>query len=427
MAIFNVSELHEMVDAVGRASGGDEIMIATGTYANWRLDILCSGLVSAPLVVRPESDHSVTFTGETTLQITGQYVEVQGFRFETCGLSFPCVDLDGARNCRVTNCWFEDCVGRAPVLGIRGSALDNRIDHCTFLRPEARSVRVEVQSEDAPMRNQIDHNLFQDVPPIGGNGRETIQVGQKQPVWGLVEAQTVVEYNTFLRCNGEAEVIRNKSSRNIYRHNLFKDCEGELVMRGGSYCTIENNRFEGCSGGIRLSGTHHQVVNNVVANNRNTGIRILYGMSLNLGGHYQAAGHCLIANNTIVNAGQIGIYIGSGGGKDWGEKGVADEAPYENRFVNNIVTGVSGQLLLVEGRENTIENNLLYATEGATVSESGIHVIQKDPKFVDPSQGDFRLSPGSPGVGAGVPVAGGHTAHIGASCVPFETGPDSVP
>ena len=31
MAIFNVSELHEMVDAVGRASGGDEIVIATGT------------------------------------------------------------------------------------------------------------------------------------------------------------------------------------------------------------------------------------------------------------------------------------------------------------------------------------------------------------------------------------------------------------
>jgi nitrous oxidase accessory protein NosD len=216
--------------------------------------------------------------------------------------------------------------------------------------------------------NRIDHNLFQDVPPIGGNGRETIQVGQSQPKWGLTEPRTVVEHNTFLRCDGEAEVISNKSSHNIYRRNLFRECEGELVMRGGSHCVLEGNRFERCSGGIRLSGTHHRVVDNVIVGNRSTGIRLLYGMTRELGGHYQASTGCLVANNTIVDAGEVGIHIGAGGGRDWGERGIANVAPYGNRFINNIVVGSTETFLLSEDcPDNVVEHNLYYTICKAAV------------------------------------------------------------
>ncbi len=285
-------------------------------------------------------------------------------------MTSSCVALSGARGCRFTACRFEDTSGKAPVVSIADCARDNRVDHCAFLRPAARSVQVIVRSEEPPAGNRIDHNLFQDVPPIGGNGRETIQVGQSQPKWGLTEPRTVVEHNTFLRCDGEAEVISNKSSHNTYRRNLFRECEGELVMRGGSHCILEGNRFERCSGGIRISGTHHRVVDNVIVGNRGTGIRFLYGMTRELGGHYQAPTGCLVTNNTIVDAGKAGIHIGSGGGRDWGEKGVADVAPYGNRFVNNIVVGSEGALLVSEDcPDNVVEHNLYYAICKAAVSD----------------------------------------------------------
>ena len=56
-------------------------------------------------------------------------------------------------------------------------------------------------------------------------------------------------------------------------------------MRGGSYCLIENNRFYGCSGGIRLSGTNHKVRGNLIGHSDRTGIRLLYGMTKEQGGH----------------------------------------------------------------------------------------------------------------------------------------------
>ena len=53
-------------------------------------------------------------------------------------------------------------------------------------------------------------------------------------------------------CNGEPEVISNKSSNNIYRKNYFEDCDGELVMRGGHDCVIDSNVIKGGNSGIRV-------------------------------------------------------------------------------------------------------------------------------------------------------------------------------
>ena len=423
-AIHRVSSQDELQAALGRAGPGDEITIADGRHADWQVRVACEGSSEQPVVIRSETEGGTVFTGQSSFAVTGRNVVLQALRFEHCQLTSSCVALSGARDCRVTACRFEDASGKAPVVAIADCARDNRVDHCTFLRPAARSIQVVIRSEEPPVGNRIDHNLFQDVPPIGGNGRETIQVGQSQPRWGMTQPRTIVEHNTFLRCDGEAEVISNKSSRNTYRHNLFRECEGELVMRGGSNCVLERNRFERCSGGIRLSGTHHRVMDNVIAGNRSTGIRLLYGMTRELGGHYQAPTGCLIANNTIVDAGKAGIHIGAGGGKDWGEKGVANVAPYDNRFVNNIIAGSTGMLLLIDDCPgNIIEANLFHAKGEATAPEPGVDDLMQDPMFLCADTGDFRLRPDSPAIGAGRPLDdGGKQADIGASAGPVETG-----
>jgi poly(beta-D-mannuronate) lyase len=396
-AIMVTSET-EFQTAIDQAKPGDEIVIDNGLYADWDVTLSCKGKENAPIMIRAQTPQGVTFTDESTFKVLGSYIIIQGFRFEDCRLLDSCVLLENALDVRVTACVFEGAFGRAPVIGIKGQSVGCRIDHCRFIKPEARSIQISVRGEKSPMRTRIDHNLFQDVPPIpSGNGRETIQIGQNQPTWGWFSPMSIVEHNTFLRCDGEIEIISNKSSRNIYRHNLFKDCKGELVMRGASHCTIEGNRFENCTGGIRLSGTHHRVENNLIINSQKVGIQLRYGMTKELGGHYQAVGHCLIKNNTVINSGAVGLYVGSSKNSDAGEKGIATIAPYGNQIVKNIVIGNQGDVVKIDqAPDNMVTQNWFYATGNASVLETEGNVIA-DPQL---SQ-DHQPNPESTAKGAG--------------------------
>lgn len=378
--------------ALDQAGPGDRIMVSAGTYLDWKVTASCTGTVDSPVVIQAEEPGPVVLSGASTFVLVGGSVVVQGFRFSNCRLTESCVVLDGASGCRVTGCTFRRPCGEAPVIMVRGTTADGRVDHCRFLEPEARSVQVFIEAEESPVRTRIDHNLFQDVPPIpSGNGRETIQIGQSQPRWGWVSPLTVVEHNTFLRCDGEIEIISNKASHNVYRRNWFKDCKGELVMRGGSYCEITENRFENCTGGIRLSGMHHRVVNNVIANCK-VGIRLRYGMTRELGGAYQAVGHCLLANNTIVDAETVGLHVGAGKDTDAGEKGVASIAPYGNEFIRNIVTGSRGVLVKIEDApENRITGNVFWSKGEAAAPDVDGNVLD-EPRFIDATTGDYRLA-----------------------------------
>lgn len=296
---------------------------------------------------------------------------MQGFRFDECELKATPLALNGARHCRVTDCHFANITkGPSPsyaALWIQNKAADNRVDHCSFSNIAGRSVQVRIRSkDDLPLRNRIDHNLFHDIPNMGANGRETIQVGHDQKNLGMMEPETLVEDNIFRRCNGENEIISNKSSRNTYRNNYFKDCSpGWFHLRGGSYCVVEGNRIEGCQGGIAVHGTHHRIINNLIVNTtgpkEKEAIMLRFGHTRELGGHYQATGNCLIANNTLVNT--RGLHVGM--------SRKLPVRPYGNRIVNNIF---SGKQLLVRADwvpETVIENNLFHQVGKAKKSFFG--------------------------------------------------------
>jgi poly(beta-D-mannuronate) lyase len=414
---MEVATPDEFQNAVETAKPGDQIVIADGRYADWRGTLSCGGTADRPIVVRPATEGGVTFSGKTSLRIGGQHLIVRGLVFDGCDLKTLIVNFVEAKYCRVTECRFLNSnhgSGRA-VFTFGNGADDNRVDHCRLLNTTGRSVQVIVgshaQKHGPPARNRIDHNLFQDVPPLGGNGRETIQIGSNQRDYGMLEPLTIVEHNLFLRCNGEAEIISNKSSRNTYRYNLFKDCRGELVLRGASHCTVQGNRFEGCSGGIRIHGTHHRVVDNVVIDPQGTGIRLGYGASIDLGGIYQAVTHCVVANNTIVNPAREGILIGFNRNREMKGFGTLKFPPRENRFERNIVVGSRAALIEVDrAPENVIVQNILYATGTATVPTPGDDAILADPKFIDASAGDYRRRPGD-------------GPKLGASAEPLESGP----
>ena len=89
---------------------------------------------------------------------------------------------------------------------------------------------------------------------LGVNGGETIRIGTSAN--SMESSRTIVENNTFKNCDGEIEIISNKSANNIFRNNLFLESKGSLTLRHGNNTLVEGNVFLGNNvsktGGIRV-------------------------------------------------------------------------------------------------------------------------------------------------------------------------------
>jgi poly(beta-D-mannuronate) lyase len=419
---YDVKDLSDLKARLNQAKPGDVLVLPAETLENWAVEIdKVSGTKEAPITIQGHSTGKTVFAKNGRVQFNGSsYVHVKDIAFKRSnGVGF-----NGSRYCAVINCLFEDHKG-GTIVTVRGKGLQNRIEFCHFKKSATKNIVISVSNGSTPKETIIRGNTFEDIAPIGGNGRETIQIGQSQTTAGHVKVNTLVENNRFIRCNGEAEIISNKSSGNRYIGNLFRDCEGELVMRGGFGCTIENNRFENCLGGIRLSGKDHIVRNNVIWKSRKTGIRILYGVSDKAPAFYMAVSGCIIENNTVVNAQGDGILIGDSRGKKLKDKGNPKKygtnfdmiiAPRKNVIRFNVVYGQKSHLLTVDqAMDNTISDNLVYSPKGKVPAALGKNRFQKL-TFANLEKGDLTLT--ISGKGSTKPGA------TGSACKVNETGSD---
>jgi len=399
-----VDSKKSFISAIKNAKAGDIIVIKNGTYPDWSAVVDCHGAKQQPVVIRPESAGGVIFTELSHLSITGRYVTITGFRFNKCKMKQNLLEFNRSEHCQISHCDFKNSGhdgGAKAAIGIVPGSTNNLVLGCVFDNITARNINLtmnkDIHKHGVPIGNVIRQNHFKNIPRFGENGRETVKIGTKQPIYGNVHVGTLVEDNLFERCNGEREIISNKCGGNTYRRNVFSHCEGELVMRGGEKCLIEGNKFFSCHGGMRICGKGHVIKENLIVNSKNTGIRLYTGMTLTQGGHYQAPTECLITNNTIVNAGNVGIFIGAGRGGDHGEKGIQTVAPQNNRIVNNIVTGKQGDLCKIDNAPNNmVSGNLYFAQRDTIVSYPGKEPMYADPQFIAPEQGNFKLKATSP-------------------------------
>jgi poly(beta-D-mannuronate) lyase len=358
--VINQDEFKKVADII---IAGDEIVIANGNYSGWQLVINTNGTAHNPIVIRAETSGKVIFSGDVTkpvFQLTGRFTEISGLVFSGCNVfkgqcgNGVLIELKAAKYCRVTDCAFTKNRVKAqfmPIVVISGKAEHNRVDHCSFIgNIDNQELQVKITDEAIPLYTIIDHNVFKDKDKVNWkifNGGECVQIGQDPVLLGTQYVRSVVRDNRFIHCNGEAEVISNKSSGNNYINNYFEDCHGELVMRGGHDCLIDSNTFKGGTGGIRVNGTHHTITNNILSS-LPTGIRLMYGMAKGKTeiGFYIAASDCLIKNNSITNA-TTGILIGDSKNADWTGKfdtakypsrTIQDIAPFNNNLVDNTIT-----------------------------------------------------------------------------------------
>lgn len=411
------AEVHEVatcaeanaIAAEGAAQPGDEIIIADGEWLDANLEIRCSGEEGAPVTVRPRTPGDLTLTGASSILITGSHVVVSGIQMlggaravaddgvERDQRRAP-IDIHG-NHCRVTECAIVDYnpVGREErYMWVVVRGVGNRVDHCYFRGQDHSGVTLIVN----PMRGQpnearIDHNHFAGKPPLGANGGETIRVGTSHV--SVYNSRTTVENNLFEHCDGEGEIISNKSCENVYRRNTFRECAGELTLRHGDRCLVESNVFL-CndypgSRGIRVIGRDHRVINNYVYDPDRYGISLQAGIvDTSLSGYTQVK-RALIAFNTIVAPHGDSVRLVS-------HETEGMLPAIESIFANNIFLGPERTIFARAPNPDdfTWAGNIAWGGELGIGEREGI--AWTDPMLVEGEGGLLRPSPDSPAVNA---------------------------
>ena len=348
---------------------GDVLVMVNGEWKGEAVVFNGKGADERPITLRAETPGKVLLSGGSTLTIDGEHLVVSGLSFGEGQSDRSAIELRG-RQCRLT----DTAVTRGNYkffVHIRGT--ENRVDHCYLADKTSVHPTLQVEVEGRPNHHRVDYNFFGPRPPLGRNGGETIRVGYSHQ--SMTNSATLVENNLFERCDGENEIISNKSCENIYRFNTFRDCGGMFTLRHGNRCRVEGNFFLGHgkrgSGGIRVIGEDHVVINNYIEGVEEGGFWITSGIPDSpLNGYFQAR-NCLIAFNTFVESRGPAIELDAGLGR------ARRTLRPENITIANNLFSVTDSLLL-KGREGAnfkwIGN--LAAAPGAGTNTTALRIIQ---------------------------------------------------
>ncbi|MDX9749053.1 MAG: polysaccharide lyase 6 family protein [Paludibacter sp.] len=310
----------------GSWSAGDTIVLKNGTWTNQSVSLRAFGTESQPIVIMAETPGEVIFNGSSRVAISGRYVEVNGIYFKDGTLSgsavvdFRTSSSNLAENCRLTNCAI---VNYNPALNTVDSkwvslyGKNNRVDNCSFEnKTNSGTLLVVWLTTGIVPEHIIENNYFgyrnANLDSNGSelNGQEIIRIGDSNT--SMQYANCLVRNNFFDKCNGEIEIISNKSCGNIYSNNVFYECKGMLTLRHGNDCTVAGNYFIGNgvsnSGGVRIIGEDHKVYNNYFENLRGTNFRaglcIVRGKLNSVLNDYFQVKNAVVVFNTFVNCNQ---------------------------------------------------------------------------------------------------------------------------
>ncbi|MFY0654445.1 MAG: discoidin domain-containing protein [Cyclobacteriaceae bacterium] len=353
VSVSTESELEAGIDA---AQPGDTIMMATGVWKDIEINLDGNGTTNAPIVLMAEILGQVLIEGNSSLDMGGSYLVVNGLTFQNGQTPSSAAIIDfrsdsDCNNCRLTNTSiidFNSGSDNQKWVSLYGE--ENRVDHSLFKgKTDGGTLLVVWLKEGSGRVNHlIDHNQFLDRPDLGANGGEIMRLGDSKT--SMQECGTVVEYNYFENCDGEIEIISNKSGFNIYRYNTFYNNDGQLTLRHGNDCRVEGNFFFGNnksgSSGVRVIGDRHVVVNNYFQDLQGDGdfraaINIIGGVVDSPLNRYFNATDATVAFNTIVNC-KSSISIG-GDGTSGSE---VFEPPVNCTIANNLIyNGSSNDLI----------------------------------------------------------------------------------
>jgi hypothetical protein len=357
--------LHIMPGTYVVASGGERIT----RYA----ETAHAGTVDAPITIKAYARDAVIVDGGGLtgrfLTIAHPYWIVEGF------------EVQGFRT-RVIS--IEDSYNVVREMSIHDVKLDNA------LFPNAgTTIAINVANRDATSCSHIrlENNHIYDIPE-----GEAIYLGS---IAAPLECSDILVAGNELHGVWEAVDVKYNAVGNLIRNNLIYDC-ANFGINAPNANVIDGNRIHDCgrrdASAAIIIRSHALVVNNLVYDNPQAGVKLNAGTNADLGNQPMGFGN-LIAHNTIVGNG-VGISFAS-----------ASDL-HDNRILNNIsaFNGVQIENKTL-GPNNLLDHNLWFGGAGDRHALDGAATLYADPGFVDRPRGDFRLRAASPARDAGLDLS----------------------
>ncbi len=198
---------------------------------------------------------------------------------------------------------------------------------------------------------QIDYNYFHDQTTAAS---AALTMGGIGLAGDYQNTNTVFEKNLLVNCDGDAEIIENKSSGNIIRNNTIRTSVGMISLRAGNNCTVSGNLMlqegKNGTGGIKIYEKNHTVTGNYIDNPQD------YGFVLGAGDSYTNPSfshaqvvNANVSNNIWINLNVRGVIIGHGGD--------GTVSPDGCTIANNALRGSVSPLINLSHPGNTVFTN----------------------------------------------------------------------
>jgi poly(beta-D-mannuronate) lyase len=315
-----VKDIAQLEKAIKLANPGDVIVLSNGVWKDAQIAFYGLGTESQPITLRAEEAGKVFIEGESYLHLGGEHLNVEGLYFKngysptSSIIGFQINEDSTAFNCKVTNCVIENFTKPSRLSNdhwIDFFGKHNILDHCYIAGKsnDGETIRVfQTGNKHNKNHHQITNNYFGPRPRKGGPRGETIRIGDSKT--HMTPGYVTVSNNFFDACNGEVETISDKTNFNTFRNNIFYKCEGSLVLRHGSFATVDGNIFIGGDesdfyGGVRVVNTGHWITNNyfykINGSKFRSPLAIMNGIPKSQLNRYRQVTDVVVAYNTWVD------------------------------------------------------------------------------------------------------------------------------
>ena len=396
----------EFEDTVDDLEPGDTIMLANGAWRDFEILFTGFGTPDQPITLTAETRGEVFITGQSNLRMAGEYLVVSGLVFRdghtptNTVISFRRTRGDYAYHSRVTETVidrFNNPERHETDYWVMMYGKHNRFDHNHLVGKSNAGVLMAVRldsEESQENHHRIDHNYFGPRPILGTNGGEILRIGTSH--YSRSNSFTVVENNYFDRCNGELEIISNKSGGNTIRGNLFFESRGTLTMRHGDGAVVENNVFLGNrvdhTGGIRVINANQTVRNNymhgLTGHRFGGALVVMNGVPNSPLNRYDPVDNALIENNSVIDSDHVEFGAGSDEERS--------ATPTNSVFRSNLIHNEDGRnIVAVHDDVGGIEfhGNVLNDVDEPTLTEgfvnAALELASADNGLLHPADGQF--------------------------------------
>jgi len=393
---YLASTVEEAISLFKKAQAGDRILLKNGTYKNETIKLQnLNGTAAQQITFAAQNPGKVSFEENSTLSVTGNYITIAGFTFKNGGND---VGTRSVIELKTTHSTLSDC---AIIDYNSEKTIDNKwvsiygeyntVTHSLFKDKRNLGATLTVWlTPGKEAHHTISYNYFngRHNGPQEDNGLESIRIGDSKT--SFENSHCVVALNRFENCDGEIEIISNKSFHNSYLHNSFINSDGGLTLRHGNECLVDGNFFDGGnkpkSYGVRFIGEGHVAINNYFYNlkgapneNFRAPVTLVTGLvNTPINGYFQVK-RALVANNIFVNCAMPNIRVGATPKRDGATLAPDSVAIQNNVFFNDQESGaqVYEEVLspnhLTISSNKIIGNNLRANTKGfENISSKGV-------------------------------------------------------